>query len=167
MSKLVEGVKREAVEKVVRRGAREGSVKVVRVEVVPLAYVANGAVRVSVGAVGELGMEEMGEDGGEEEEGEAGEESGGDDGRFEGGDGVSASEDIGEGFKVESVDYEAYEPNVVGDEWILSETDLCGFCLFDALCWKAYARLFSVCYGRMWRSWHRMFILLLPSFLVH
>ena len=29
--------------------------------------------------------------------------------------------------KTEDIDYKLYKPNVVGDDWIVSETDLCTF----------------------------------------
>lgn len=109
-------------EKALRRGAKEDTVRVLRVEVVPLAYVANGAMRVVVGVVGEVGVgvDAVRE---EDEEGDEGDEVGGEEeGRGYEGSVPSLGRELVQ--EVE-VDYESYRPKVVGDEWILSETDLC------------------------------------------
>ncbi|KAF5355124.1 hypothetical protein D9756_005712 [Leucocoprinus leucothites] len=119
ITRLVDGVKHEAVKKAVERGAREETVRVVRVDVVPLAYVANGAMRVVVKAVGELGVEKVNVDAEDENEGEG---DTGDDAYA--GSVVDLGQKTEQGDSVDEVDYEDYRPKVVGDEWILSETDL-------------------------------------------
>ncbi len=57
-SEALEGARAEAVEKALAAGAEPGSVEIVDVEEVPLAYVPGNAVRVRVKAVGELRIEE-------------------------------------------------------------------------------------------------------------
>ncbi|KAJ3576514.1 hypothetical protein NP233_g376 [Leucocoprinus birnbaumii] len=105
IKQLVEEVKEKAVEKALRRGAKEDTVRVLRVEVVPLALV------LVLSAVRE-----------EDEEGDEGDEVGGEEeGRGYEGSVPSLGRELVQ--EVE-VDYESYRPKVVGDEWILSETDL-------------------------------------------
>lgn len=123
MNKLIEGVKQQARKKASERGAREETLRIVSVEVVPLAYIANGAVRIAVKAVGELGTEgvELEENC---ESNVEGSEEGGD--VYEGSVEYASGQDADYGTE-EVVDYETYKPSVLGNEWILSQTDLCTF----------------------------------------
>jgi hypothetical protein len=57
-SEALDEARAEAVDKAVAAGAEPGSVEIVDVEEVPLAYVPGNAVRVRVKAVGELRLEE-------------------------------------------------------------------------------------------------------------
>lgn len=120
MRRLVDEVKLKATKQAVEKGAKAETVKVVRVEVVPLAYIATGAVRVIVKAVGELGSERI------DQRDEEGENKGNGAGEFRGEDehqGSIISGGTG-GEEIEAIDYEVYTPKVVGDEWMISETDL-------------------------------------------
>lgn len=117
-------------ERAIERGAKGGkeSVRIVAVDVVPLAYVANGALRIVAKAVGELGFGRERDDDDElrvEEEEWGGsvydEASGKEEYEYSGRD-----EDHGMG----DIDYESYKPKVLNNEWILSQTDLCTFFLF-------------------------------------
>jgi hypothetical protein len=129
-------------EKAVERGARQETVRVVTVEVVPLAYIANGAMRVVVKAVGELGLERIEDKEDDVEEKESAE----DEGVYEGS--VQPQFETEHGGAAEEVDYENYKPQVIGEEWVLSETDLREFvsanecypilhtCLIQSSSWK-------------------------------
>jgi N-methylhydantoinase A/oxoprolinase/acetone carboxylase beta subunit len=57
---VLDEARAEAVEKAVAAGARRGSVEIVEVEEIPLAYVPGNAVRVRVKAVGDLELEGAG-----------------------------------------------------------------------------------------------------------
>lgn len=152
---LVESVKQQAVEGAIERGAKGGEekVRIVRVDVVPLAYVANGAMRIVAKAVGELGLEQ-GRDGdrdGDQDGGDLGvEEQEWTAGVFD--EATVRDENVqDENHATGDVDYENYRPKVVNNEWILSKTDLCMYhllssvsrsdlsCLRKCFLWKAVA----------------------------
>lgn len=135
-------MKKDAIREVIGRGARGETVRVVSVEVVPLEYVVNGEMRVSVRVVGDVGGLSIGEDGDLEEEEE--EEEGGEGG--EGGFDVQMEGEQPERGGEEEVDYENYIPKVIGDEWTLSETDLRKLVSLSNI---SYSSPFSIHNGRM------------------
>ncbi len=51
---------------------------------------------------------------------------------------------------LEEIDYDSYKPNIVGNDWILSETDLCMFTLGSVPTFVLNS-LLSFYIGRMWR----------------
>ena len=137
ISDVLENIKQRAVERAVESGAQPGNVRVVDINVLPVQvrdflsvcvkqiclkkiaqYVTNQATRIIVRAVGELSQESevaaldgtashpIDEDEGMEPELEA---------------------VVNTPTPQERVDYATYKPTIVGNEWILSETDLCDF----------------------------------------
>lgn len=56
---VLDGARDEAVSRAERAGARTGSVRIVEVEEIPLAYLPGGATRVRVRAVGDLDLEKI------------------------------------------------------------------------------------------------------------
>ncbi|KAF8957579.1 DUF917-domain-containing protein [Flammula alnicola] len=100
LSEALERIKRQAVEGAVQMGADPETARVVDVTVLPIQYVTNQATRIIVRAVGELGQ-------GQERA-------------------VLADLEpiIHNPTPRDRIDYTTYRPNIVGKEWILSETDL-------------------------------------------
>ncbi|KAJ6612262.1 hydantoinase/oxoprolinase [Mycena sp. CBHHK59/15] len=115
LSEVLERIKALAINKAIAAGAEPDTVSVAEINILPVQYVTNQATRIIVRAVGELGIsvdsaipeaDLLGDDGMEEEI------EGTHQILLEGADGAAG------------IDYQAYRPKIVGDEWILSETDL-------------------------------------------
>ncbi|KAJ7722729.1 hydantoinase/oxoprolinase [Mycena maculata] len=110
---VLEGIKTLAIEKAVVAGAEPATVSIAEIDILPVQYVTNQATRIIVRAVGELGIRESQmppvnrADHPEVEEPELPQEI-----VLDGGDGAAP------------IDYQSYRPKIVGNEWILSETDL-------------------------------------------
>lgn len=81
-------------------------------------YVTNQATRIIVRAIGELASEAGRVDADEDKSGMEEEEEENDTSTT-----ISVVHNLP--FKKEEIDYKIYKPNVVGDDWIVSETDLC------------------------------------------
>ncbi|THU96615.1 Hydantoinase/oxoprolinase [Dendrothele bispora CBS 962.96] len=120
---VLEKIKEEAKAKAVQNGADVETVRVVEVAVLPVQYVTNQATRLIVRAVGEIGVPQGSQatphisDGHEPKQTLENTEDEPED----------AQAVLEEGADVDStvkVDYENYLPKIVGNEWVLSETDL-------------------------------------------
>ncbi|TFK39114.1 hydantoinase/oxoprolinase [Crucibulum laeve] len=118
LAEAIERIKSQALANAARMGASTATIRIADVKVLPVQYVTNQATRIIVTAVGELGTDIV-EDGGpsdkvvvdlEEVEEDKDEEE------------VSATYISVN--PVEIIDYSNYRPNIQGDRWILSETDL-------------------------------------------
>lgn len=113
----LERIKVEAMAKAVEAGADPQTTRIAEVNVLPVQYVTNQATRIIVRAIGELGTpkeskvvpskSEDHQDLPEDNEVEAVQKV------------LAESAEI-----VERIDYETYRPTIVGDEWIVTETDL-------------------------------------------
>ncbi|KAJ3515024.1 hypothetical protein NLJ89_g2022 [Agrocybe chaxingu] len=115
LTEVVNEIKERAMERTVVMGATVGSVRIVDVKILPVQYVTNQATRIVVRAAGELSQDTLpqvpsttGEIYEEEEEQENRE--------------LEAI--IHKPNAQEQIDYTTYRPKIVGDIWILSETDL-------------------------------------------
>lgn len=158
LPQVLERIKTLAIEKAVAAGAEPTTVSIAEINILPvqvysfilsglrhcsflsLQYVTNQATRLIVRAVGELGIPNEAEmprvdrayHAEAEEEPELAQEI-----TLDGSDGSAG------------IDYQSYRPNIVGKEWILSETDLCK--LFIPWIFRLpNLRLVSLHSGRMW-----------------
>ncbi|KAJ6570225.1 hydantoinase/oxoprolinase [Mycena vulgaris] len=112
---VLERIKSLAIEKAVAAGAEPASVSIAEINVLPVQYVTNQATRIIVRAVGELGIPDessalkpdIAYHSDLEEEPESTQEI-----ILDGSDGATG------------IDYQSYRPEIVGNDWILSETDL-------------------------------------------
>ncbi|KAL0061493.1 hypothetical protein AAF712_011716 [Marasmius tenuissimus] len=120
---VLERIKAEAKAKCVQKGGKEGTIEIVEVQVLPVAYVTNQATRIIVRVVGEIGDttgtaddQKSGTDEGdiESEVEEAKEEE-------EKSVETPAEQALEE---EEKIDYETYRPTIKDDVWYLTETDL-------------------------------------------
>ncbi|KAJ7671643.1 hydantoinase/oxoprolinase [Mycena polygramma] len=108
-------IKTQAITKAIVAGAEEHSVSIADINILPVQYVTNQATRIIVKAIGELGIpneswlpkNDTAYDTDLEEEPESTQEI-----ILDGSDGETG------------IDYRSYRPKIVGNEWILSETDL-------------------------------------------
>ncbi|KAJ7678546.1 DUF917-domain-containing protein [Mycena rosella] len=115
LPEVLERIKILAVEKAVAAGAEPSGVSIAEINVLPVQYVTNQATRIIVRAVGELGIpneswvpkSDIAWHTDVEEEPESAQQI-----ILEGSDGATG------------IDYQAYRPKIVANEWILSETDL-------------------------------------------
>ncbi|KAJ6460352.1 hydantoinase/oxoprolinase [Mycena vitilis] len=115
LPEVLERIKAQAIAKAILAGAEEQSVSVAEINILPVQYVTNQATRIIVKAIGELGVSTESwlpknnapYDTDPEEEPESTQEI-----ILDGSDGETG------------IDYRSYRPKVVGNEWILSETDL-------------------------------------------
>ncbi|KAK7437589.1 hypothetical protein VKT23_018487 [Stygiomarasmius scandens] len=122
LSDVLERIKEEAKANAVKNGADPETVRVVEVSVLPVQYVTNQATRLIVRAVGEIGIPRDPKSAYQIQDSFS--RTGGD---VENESEEDVQEVLKEGAGVDStvkVDYESYRPKIVGDEWILSETDL-------------------------------------------
>ncbi|KAJ7746610.1 hydantoinase/oxoprolinase [Mycena metata] len=115
LSEVLEDMKTLAISKAVAAGAETSSVSIAEINILPVQYVTNQATRIIVKAIGELGIPE------EPSPPKVDVESYADTPEeleevqqiiLEGDDGSAG------------IDYQLYRPNIEGNEWILSETDL-------------------------------------------
>ncbi|SJL08135.1 related to D-amino acid hydantoin hydrolase (hydantoinase) [Armillaria ostoyae] len=115
----LERIKVEAMAKAVEAGADPQTTRIAEVNVLPVQYVTNQATRIIVKAIGELRTLE---------EGEVILPSKSEDGQVdvpEEDEVETAQEVLAEGAEVvEEIDYGYYRPTIVGNEWIVTETDL-------------------------------------------
>ncbi|KAF4620352.1 hypothetical protein D9613_001202 [Agrocybe pediades] len=110
LSGAIERIKQQAVDNAVQTGADRASTRIVDINVLPVQYVTNQATRIIVRAVGDLDFSStvgMALEDVEEIEDEA-----------------QPNSIINPPSAKEEVDFTTYRPNIVGKEWILSETDL-------------------------------------------
>ncbi|KAF9553636.1 Hydantoinase/oxoprolinase [Agrocybe pediades] len=110
LSSAIERIKQQAVDNAVQTGADRASTRIVDINVLPVQYVTNQATRIIVRAVGDLDFSStvgMALEDVEEIEDEA-----------------QPHSIINPPSAKEEVDFTTYRPNIVGKEWILSETDL-------------------------------------------
>ncbi|KAK0471126.1 hydantoinase/oxoprolinase [Armillaria novae-zelandiae] len=115
----VERIQIQAMAEATKAGADPETVRIAEVNILPVQYVTNQATRIIVKAIGEL---ETSEEGGviiqrksEDSQVDLSEE-----------DEVEATQEIlAEGAEVvEAIDYGSYRPTIIGNEWIVNETDL-------------------------------------------
>ena len=137
LQEAIERIKLQAIDDAVKTGADRNSTRIVDVDVLPIQvrhstalyatlqfkpfdtqYVTNQATRIIVRAVGELDFD-------------AHESFSAFDPEFDGeeGDELQTESIINPPSTTEKVDYTTYKPHIAGNEWILSETDLCEFFL--------------------------------------
>ncbi|KAK0211982.1 hydantoinase/oxoprolinase [Armillaria fumosa] len=115
----VEGIQIQAMAEAIEAGADPRTIRIAEVNILPVQYVTNQATRIIVKAIGELETpeeydlivlrksEDSQVDLSEEDEDEA------------------AQETLAEGAEVvEEIDYGSYRPTIIGNEWIVNETDL-------------------------------------------
>ena len=133
LQEAIERIKLQAIDDAVKTGADRNSTRIVDVDVLPIQvrhsaafyamlqfkpfdtqYVTNQATRIIVRAVGELDFDAH------ESLSDFDPESDDD-----GGDGLQTESTINPPTIIEKIDYTTYRPRISGNEWILSETDLC------------------------------------------
>ncbi|KAJ7116355.1 hydantoinase/oxoprolinase [Mycena epipterygia] len=113
LPEVLERIKKLAIEKAVAAGAEPTHVSIAEITILPVQYVSNQATRIIVRAVGNLGIQnpqpkvEPAYPADVEEEPESAQPI-----ILDGSDGAKG------------MDYQSYRPKIVGNEWILSETDL-------------------------------------------
>ncbi|KDR80342.1 hypothetical protein GALMADRAFT_242719 [Galerina marginata CBS 339.88] len=113
LPEALERIKQQAIDSAVKTGADPNTARIVDINVLPIQYVTNQATRIIVRAVGELKHDAHSlpsapnafdlDDDGEE---------------------VEKEPVINKPTIQDKVDYTTYRPKIVGNEWILSETDL-------------------------------------------
>ncbi|KAJ7914890.1 hydantoinase/oxoprolinase [Mycena leptocephala] len=115
LPEVLERIKKLALAKAIEAGAEPKSVSIAEINILPVQYVTNQATRIIVKAIGELGIPnepwllkaDSTEHADMEEEPDSMQQI-----ILEGSDGAK------------EIDYQSYRPKIVGNEWILSETDL-------------------------------------------
>ncbi|KAF8806685.1 putative hydantoinase/oxoprolinase [Phlegmacium glaucopus] len=110
-------IKQQAIDNAVKSGADRATTRIADVNILPVQYVTNQATRIIVRAIGELAgeTERVNLDG-----------DGLDGSGFEENDDTSTTPSVIHNPlpNKEEIDYKMYKPNVVGNDWIVSETDL-------------------------------------------
>ncbi|THU86391.1 hydantoinase/oxoprolinase [Dendrothele bispora CBS 962.96] len=110
-------IKKEAIAKAVEGGADESSARIAEINILPVQYVTNQATRIIIRAVGEIGVRESGSTTSfrfERSQEQVVEET------------ETVQQVLEEGADGGNVkiDYDAYRPKIIDDEWHLTETDL-------------------------------------------
>ncbi|KAJ7650661.1 hydantoinase/oxoprolinase [Roridomyces roridus] len=115
LPEVLEGIKTQAIAKAVAAGAEASTVSIAEINILPVQYVTNQATRIIVRAVGELGtfQEAHGLQASQRISADIDEEP------------ETVQNNAGDSWDQVKIDFQTYTPKIEGNEWVLSETDLC------------------------------------------